>query len=49
MELEVFIHQYHVLDDIPAFEIDNNEMLESISHGNKVRINSSFGKISSSK
>ena len=27
-----------VLDDIPAFEIDNNEMLESISHGNKVKI-----------
>jgi len=28
-----------VLDDIPAFEIENKEMLDDISHGNKVRIN----------
>ena len=27
-----------VLDDIPAFEIENKEMLDDISHGNKVRI-----------
>ena len=27
-----------VLDDIPAFEIDDNEMLEDISHGKKIRI-----------
>ena len=27
-----------VLDNIPAFEIDNNEMFEGISHGKKVKI-----------
>ena len=27
-----------VLDDIPAFEIDNNEMLENISNGKKINI-----------
>lgn len=27
-----------MLDDIPALEIDNNEMLEDISHGRKVRV-----------
>ena len=27
-----------MLDDIPAFEIDSNEMLDNISHGKKIRI-----------
>ena len=27
-----------VLDDIPAFEIENKEMLENISHGEKIKI-----------
>ena len=42
-EMAVGIRGFHssmsVLDDIPAFEIDNNEMLEGISCGKKVRVN----------
>ena len=27
-----------VLDDVPAFEVNNDEMLESISYGRKIRV-----------
>ncbi len=41
-EMAVGIRGIHssisMLDDIPAFEIDNNEMLEKISNGEKIRI-----------
>ena len=33
-----------MLDDIPAFEIINEEMLENISHGKKIRIDTLLTK-----
>ena len=33
-----------VLDDIPAFEINNNEMLENISQGKKIKVDSFLTK-----
>lgn len=33
-----------VLDDIPTFEVNNNEMLENISNGRKIRVNTLLTK-----
>ena len=40
-----FHHSKSVLDDIPAFEIENSEMLNNISQGKKVKMNENFIKL----
>ena len=37
-----FYSSISVLDDIPAFEVNNMEMLENISHGKKIIVNNFF-------
>ena len=39
-----FFSSVSVLDDIPAFEINNNEMLENISQGKKIKVDSFLTK-----
>ena len=39
-----FLSSLSMLDDIPAFEVNNNEMLENISQGKKIRVDNFLTK-----